>query len=90
MEYASRQWAPNLTGLDRFFFTFHRWHANLRILEIDEIKTLPTFHFLEMLIGTLRCEYLDQAEMMCWAKANINEYRWKSHCRDLLHTPMAA
>ncbi|WP_158441783.1 hypothetical protein [Nitrosomonas ureae] len=23
-------------------------------------------------------------------KANINEYRGKSHCRDLFHTPMAA
>ena len=23
-------------------------------------------------------------------KANINEYRWKSHCRDLFQTPMAA
>jgi hypothetical protein len=24
------------------------------------------------------------------SKANINEYRWKSHCRDLFQTPMAA
>jgi putative transposase len=22
--------------------------------------------------------------------ANINEYQWKSHCRDLFQTPMAA
>ncbi|MBY0474533.1 MAG: hypothetical protein K2Q13_05650 [Nitrosomonas sp.] len=31
----------NLTVLDRFLFTFRQWHANLRILEIDEIKTVP-------------------------------------------------
>ena len=38
-------------------FTFHRWHANLRILEIDEIKTVPyvpiSHPFVERLIGTL-------------------------------------
>ena len=45
-------------------FTFHRWHANLLILEIDEIKMVPhvpVLHpFVERLIGTLRREYLDQ------------------------------
>ncbi len=41
-----------------------RWHANLRILEIDEIKTVPhvpvSHPFVERLIGTLRREHLDQ------------------------------
>jgi hypothetical protein len=45
-------------------FRYHRWRANLRILEIDEIKSVPytpTSHsFLEQLIGTIRREYLDQ------------------------------
>ncbi len=45
-------------------FTFHRWHANLQILEIDEIKTVPhvlvSHSFVERLIGTLRREYLVQ------------------------------
>ncbi len=45
-------------------FKFHRWKANLRILEIDEIKTIPftpvSHPFIERLIGTVRREYLDQ------------------------------
>ena len=43
---------------------FHRWLANLRVLEIDEIKTVrhvPVPHpFVERLIGTVRREYLDR------------------------------
>jgi putative transposase len=46
-------------------FRFHRWKANLRILEIDEIKTVPyaplSHPYVERLIGTIRREYLDQA-----------------------------
>ncbi len=45
-------------------FRFHRWQANLRILEITEIKTVPftpiSHPFVERLIGTIRREYLDQ------------------------------
>jgi putative transposase len=44
-------------------FEFHRWKANLRILEIDEIKTVPhvplSHPFVERLIGTARREFLD-------------------------------
>jgi putative transposase len=44
-------------------FEAHRWAANLRILEIDEIKTVPhvplSHPFVERLIGTIRREYLD-------------------------------
>ena len=44
-------------------FRFHRWLANLRILEVEEIKSVPfapTPHpFVERLIGTIRREYLD-------------------------------
>ena len=39
-------------------FTFHRWRANLRILGIEEIKTIPyvpiSHPFIERLIGTIR------------------------------------
>jgi integrase-like protein len=45
-------------------FEAHRWAANLRILEIDEIKTVPhvplSHPFVERLIGTMRREFLDQ------------------------------
>jgi len=45
-------------------FCFHRWRANLRILEIEEIKSVaytPTSHpYIERLIGSTRREYLDK------------------------------
>jgi len=44
-------------------FRFQRWLANLRVLEIKEIKTVPyapvSHPFIERLIGTIRREYLD-------------------------------
>ena len=43
---------------------FHRWLANLRVLEFEQIKSVPyvlTSHpFIERLIGTIRREYLDR------------------------------
>ena len=49
-------------------FRYHRWLANLRVLEIDEIKSVPnvpaSHPFVERLIGTLRREYLDR--MFFW------------------------
>jgi putative transposase len=45
-------------------FEAHRWTANLRILEIDEIKTVPyvplSHPFVERLVGTIRREFLDR------------------------------
>ena len=45
-------------------FNFHRWQANLRILDIKEIKTVPytpiSHPFVERLIGTIRREFLDK------------------------------
>ena len=45
-------------------FTHHRLRANLRVLDIEEIKTIPTVPlshpFVERAIGTVRREFLDQ------------------------------
>ena len=45
-------------------FTYHRWLVNLRILEIDEVKTVPytpiSHPFVESLVGSVRRELLDQ------------------------------
>lgn len=45
-------------------FKFHRWKANLRLREINEIKTIPytpiSHPFIERLIGTIRREFLDR------------------------------
>jgi putative transposase len=59
------QGAPRQLSTDHDpLFEAHRWTANLRILEIDEIKTgphVPVSHsFVERLIGTIRREFLDQ------------------------------
>jgi transposase InsO family protein len=57
----------------RPLFRFHRWLANLRVLEIGEIKTVPytpvSHPFVERLIGTIRREYLDQA--FFWNAADL-------------------
>jgi len=45
-------------------FRFRQWNANLRILEVTQVKTVPhvplSHPFVERLIGTIRREYLDQ------------------------------
>jgi len=45
-------------------FRFHRWLANLRVFEIEEIKSVPytpvSHPFIERLIGTIRREFLDR------------------------------
>ena len=112
-------------------FLYHRWQANLRILDVDEIKTVPytplSHPFVERLIGTIRREYLDHT--LFWntcdlerkleefrqyynahrvhtaldgdtpseicgetiiRRANLNQFRWKSHCRGLYQLPVAA
>jgi len=112
-------------------FEAHCWRANLRILEIDEIKTVPhvplSHPFVERLIGTMRREFLDHvlfwnardlerklADFQAYyngarshaslagrtplafvgrhtmARAELNNVRWVSHCRDMVELPVAA
>jgi transposase InsO family protein len=112
-------------------FRFHRWKANLRILEVAEVKTVPylpiSHPFVERLIGTIRREYLDVVpfwtardlekkllssrdfynNQRCHCAldggtpgetagntrppvANLENYRWRSHCRGLFQLPVAA
>ena len=59
-----RQGVPRHLSTDHDpVFEAHRWAASLRILEIDEIKTVPdvplSHPFVERLIGTVRREFLD-------------------------------
>jgi hypothetical protein len=59
------QGAPRHLSTDHDpLFEAHRWTGNLRILEIDEIKTVPnvplSHPFVERVIGTMRREFLDQ------------------------------
>ena len=56
-------------------FRFHQWRANLRIREIEEIKTVPhtplSHPFTERLVGTIRREFLDQ--ILFWNKSDLEE-----------------
>ena len=56
-------------------FRFHRWLANLRVLEIDEIKAIPctprSHAFVERLIGTVRREYLDRT--LFWNQGDLEQ-----------------
>jgi putative transposase len=54
-------------------YKFHQWQANLRILEVTEIKTVPylplSHPFVERLIGTIRREYLDHT--LFWTTVDL-------------------
>jgi putative transposase len=125
----SRQGGPKYISSDNDpLFQYHRWKANLRVLEIEEIKSIPhvpmSHPFVERLIGSIRRELLDHTffwtatdlenklrDYQCYynkyrahsgrdgatpiKSANkkvidINEYRWKKHCRGLFELPVAA
>ncbi len=126
------QAAPKYLSSDNDpLFTFHRWLANLNILDVAEVKTIPyvplSHPFIERLIGTVRRECLDnklfwnerdlerklldfenyynryrthdaldgvtpamRADLTENKIIDLNNYHWKSHCRGLYQTPMAA
>ena len=54
-------------------YRFHQWQANLRILDVKAIKTVPyaplSHPFVERLIGTIRCECLDRT--LFWTAADL-------------------
>ena len=54
-------------------YRFHQWQANLRVLEVTEIKTVPyvplSHPFVERLIGTIRREYLDRT--LFWTTVDL-------------------
>jgi len=88
----SRQGWPKYISSDNDpLFQYHRWKANLRVLEIEEIKSLPhvpmSHTFVERLIGSIRRELLDQT--LFWTATDLenkltnyqryyNEYRTHS------------
>jgi hypothetical protein len=56
-------------------FLFRQWSANLRILYVPEVKTVPyvplSNPFVERLIGTVRREYLDQVPF--WSARDLEK-----------------
>jgi transposase InsO family protein len=56
-------WPQRISTDNDPLFQYHRWKANLRVLEIEEVKSLPyipmSHPFVERLIGCVRRELLD-------------------------------
>ena len=54
-------------------FTFGQWKANLRLLEVSELKTVPyvplSHPFVERLVGTTRREYLNH--VLFWTASDL-------------------
>jgi transposase InsO family protein len=55
-------------------YQFHQWQANLRILDVTEVKTVPyvplSHPFVKRLIGTIRRECLDRT--LFWTAADLD------------------
>jgi hypothetical protein len=72
----ARQALPKYLNSDNNpLFRFYRWQANLRILDITEIKSVPytpqSHPFVERLIGTIRREYLDR--VLFWNERDLKQ-----------------
>ena len=130
---AGLAWPTYLSTDHDPLFNYHQWGANLRVVGVGELKSVPytpTSHpFIERLIGTVRREYLDH--VLFWGAAdlerklkefvayyndsrvhyalddgrtpaekfagqpqpspvNVRTITWRSHCRGLFRTPIAA
>lgn len=125
---AAQGWPNRISTDNDPLFLYHQWKANLRVLEIEEIKSLPhvpmSHPFAERLIGSIRRELLDHTffwtatdlenklkayqnyfnQHRCHSSrhglppagsvdnnvVDIENFRWKKHCRGLFDLPVAA
>ena len=56
-------------------YRFHQWRANLRVLQVTEVKSVPSVPlshpFVERLIGTLRRECVDR--LLFWSASDLED-----------------
>jgi transposase InsO family protein len=66
-------WPTHLSSDNDPLFQYHQWKANLRVLEVEEIKSLPHVPmsppFVERLIGSIRRELPDQT--LFWTATDL-------------------
>ena len=59
-------------------YRFHQWRANLRVLQVTEVKSVPSVPlshpFVERLIGTRRRECVDQ--LLFWSASDLATTNW--------------
>ena len=75
-------WPKYLSSDNDPLFQYHQWKANLRVLEIDEVKSLPhvpmSHPFVERLIGSVRRELLDQT--LFWTATDLENKLREYQC----------
>jgi len=68
-------WPKRISSDNDPLFQYQRWKANLRVLEIEEIKSLPhvpmSHPFVERLIGSVRRELLDHT--IFWTATDLEK-----------------
>jgi putative transposase len=75
-------WPTYLSSDNDPLFQYHRWKANLRVLDIEEIKSLPhvpmSHPFVERLIGSIRRELLDHT--LFWTATDLENKLREYQC----------
>ena len=79
---SGQDWPKYLSSDNDPLFQYHRWRANLRVLDIEEIKSVPhapmSHPFVERLIGSIRRELLDQA--LFWTATDLENKLQNYQC----------
>lgn len=85
---SGQSWPKYLSSDNDPLFQYHRWKANMRVLDIEKIKSLPhvpmSHPFVERLIGSVRRELLDQT--FFWTETDLenklrNYQTYYNQCR---------
>lgn len=75
-------WPQRISSDNDPLFQYHRWKANLRVLDIEEIKSLPhvpmSHPFVERLIGSVRRELLDHT--LFWTATDLEQKLREYQC----------
>ena len=82
MATSEQGWPKYISSDNDPLFQYHRWKANLRVLDIEEIKSVPhvpmSHPFVERLIGSIRRELLDHT--LFWTATDLeNKLREYQH-----------
>ena len=79
---AGQGWPKYVSSDNDPLFQYHRWKANLRVHDVEEIKSLPhvpmSHPFVERLIGSIRRELLDQT--LFWTATDLENKLCEYQC----------
>ena len=75
-------WPAYVSSDNDPLFQYHRWKANLRVVEVEEIKSIPhvpmSHPFIERLIGSIRRELLDHT--FFWTVTDLEKKLLDDQC----------